>query len=215
MKKKQLAAAPSLILASGSPRRQELLRLCEEPFTVITADIDEDSILEEMKKNMQGFLFERIAAAIVQKLAATKAAAVLKTRPEEERSVILGADTIVVVDEEILGKPASKEEALAMLRLLSGREHSVYTGVSIQSKEAEETFFTCTKVRFYPWEGEEETLARRYVEDGSPLDKAGAYGIQDRGALLVESICGDYYTVMGLPVSEVHRRLRHFGLAAE
>ena len=101
---------------------------------------------------------------------------------------------------------------MTMLKLLAGNTHCVYTGVSILSREAEDTFYTCTKVRFYPWDNEMEVLVKSYIEEGTPMDKAGAYGIQDKGALLVESIDGDFYTVMGLPVAELHRRLKSFGL---
>ena len=203
-------------MASRSPRRQDLLRLCGEPFLVRTADVDEDSITEKiMKTRGDGVPFAQVASMIVSELAETKAAAVLKDCADRKETLVLGADTIVVIDDRILGKPASKEEAFFMLKQLAGREHSVYTGVSLQTDDGKETFTSCTKVRFYPWDEEEETFAKCYVEEGSPLDKAGAYGIQDRGALLVESICGDYYTVMGLPVSEVRRRLCRFGLTGK
>lgn len=203
-----------LILASKSPRRQELLQLCEIPFSVITADVDEGRILEAVLAEIPEIPLEKSAGEIVKALAHEKAKTILKSIPkiQSDDPVIIGSDTIVVIGEQILGKPESEEEALSMLKLLAGHTHRVYTGVSILSRDAEDTFFTCTKVRFYPWDEEMETLVKSYIEEGTPMDKAGAYGIQDKGALLVESIDGDFYTVMGLPVAELHRRLKRFKL---
>lgn len=196
-----------LILASKSPRRQELLQLCGESFTVITADLDEAAVVVDVKEANQEQPFDLIAVKIVMALAKEKALKVLEMNPE---AVIIGADTIVTIDEKILGKPASEAEAYEMLHQLSGRKHSVLTGVSILSKEKEETFYTCAKVCFYPWDSDSEELVKRYIATGSPFDKAGGYGIQDMGALLVERIEGDFYTVMGLPVAEVYRYLKKF-----
>ena len=197
-----------LILASKSPRRQEILQLCGEPFLVAAANVDEDGIEVSVKRTCKDQEFNLMASRIVMELAKAKARQVLNKYPE---AIVIGADTIVIIDESILGKPSTEEDAFAMLRKLSGRRHHVLTGVSILSREREETFYTSAGVHFYPWYPEGEDLARRYIDTGSPLDKAGAYGIQDMGALFVKSIEGDYYTVMGLPVAEVYRRLKNFG----
>jgi len=202
-------AAPRLILASQSPRRQELLSLIGIPFSSQPADIDEDAQTKSLKNQLDSEPFSIMAALIVMNLARAKARKLLDANPD---AAVIGSDTIVTIDTSILGKPSSDEDAFTMLRQLSGRDHHVYTGVSIMSAVKEETFFTVTRVGFFPWSTSEEDLARKYISEGSPLDKAGAYGIQDMGALFIRGIKGDYYTVMGLPVSEVYRRLRNFGI---
>jgi len=202
-------AAPYLILASQSPRRQELLSLAGIPFTAKAADIDEDAATGAVKEQYSKEPFSIMAAMIVMNLAHAKARKLLDTNPD---AVVIGSDTIVTIDDSILGKPSSADDAFAMLKRLSGREHHVFTGVSIISRGREVTFFTVTRVGFFPWSTSEVDLARRYIAEGSPLDKAGAYGIQDMGALFIRGIKGDYYTVMGLPVSEVYHRLKDFGI---
>lgn len=203
-------AAPYLILASQSPRRQELLSLVGIPFAAKAADIDEDAVTCVLKDQFSKEPFSIMAAMIVMNLARAKARKLLDTNPD---AVVIGSDTIVTIDESILGKPSSPDDAFEMLRRLSGREHHVFTGVSIISRCKEETFFTVTRVGFFPWSTSEIDLARRYISEGSPLDKAGAYGIQDMGALFIRGIKGDHYTVMGLPVSEVYHRLKNFGIS--
>jgi len=199
--------AALLILASQSPRREELLALIGIPFTARAADIDEDGLTQVLRDRFKGEPFSIMAAMIVMNLAREKAKKLLLSNPD---AVVIGSDTIVTIDTAILGKPSSPEAALDMLRRLSGRDHHVYTGVSIVSRQKEETFFTVTRVGFYPWSPMEEELARSYISEGSPLDKAGAYGIQDKGALFIRGIKGNYYTVVGFPVSEVYRRLQGF-----
>lgn len=203
-------AAPYLILASQSPRRQELLSLVGIPFAAKAADIDEDALTCALKDQFSEEPFSIMAAMIVMNLARAKARKLLDTNPD---AVVIGSDTIVTIDASILGKPSSPDDAFEMLRRLSGREHHVFTGVSIMSRGKEENFFTVTRVGFFPWSTSEIDLARRYIAEGSPLDKAGAYGIQDMGALFIRGIKGDCYTVMGLPVSEVYHRLKDFGIS--
>ena len=202
-------AAPRLILASQSPRRQELLSLIGIPFFSQPADIYEDAQTKSLENQFDSEPFSIMAALIVMNLARAKARKLLDTNPD---AAVIGSDTIVTIDTSILGKPSSAEDAFKMLRKLSWRDHHVYTGVSIMSAAKEETFFTVTRVGFFPWSKSEEDLALKYIAEGSPLDKAGEYGIQDMGALFIRGIKGDYYTVMGLPVSEVYRRLRDFGI---
>ncbi|MBQ7583260.1 MAG: septum formation protein Maf [Lachnospiraceae bacterium] len=178
-----------IILASASPRRRELMELAGIPFETDVSEADE---------NMDRALSP---ADYVEELSRRKAGAVAA---RHRGDMVIGADTIVALEDKILGKPKDETEAYEMLCTLAGRTHSVYTGVTI-SYGTEETFHVKTDVTMYlPDEG----LLRAYSRCGEPLDKAGAYGIQGKGALLVKRIEGDYYNVMGLPIAELYRRLR-------
>jgi septum formation protein len=192
----------SIVLASGSPRRQELLRNAGIPFTVQPADIDETPLAGEGPREC------------AERLAWEKAMAVFQRNPEK---CVLGADTIVVVDDAILGKPRDAEDAARMLRLLSGRRHLVITGVCLvgpvasgqwsvasHSKTASET----TVVNFCELSEDE---IRFYVATGEPMDKAGAYAIQGVASRWIPRIEGDYSNVVGLPVALVYRMLRERG----
>lgn len=176
-----------IILASGSPRRRELLELAGVPFIVQTADVDESIPAGTSPEEA------------VQLLAVKKARAV-----EAKQRLVLAADTVVALDGVIFGKPRNEEDAKEMLRTLSGKIHQVHTGVCIRRGEREEVFCETAQVEFYPLTEEE---IERYVASGEPMDKAGAYGIQGKGALLVRRIAGDYYTIVGLPVARVVRAL--------
>ena len=187
-----------IILASSSPRRRELLEQVGIPFEVDTSDADE-TMGDGIKP-----------PDYVEELSRRKAESVAIRHPHE---VILGADTIVAFDDKILGKPADVDEAYGMLCMLAGRTHSVYTGVTLifpQGADGQErdmeTFHVKTDVKMYD---SDKQILREYAKSGEPLDKAGAYGIQGRGAILVEKIDGDYSNVKGLPVAEVYRRLYH------
>ena len=186
-----------LILASASPRRREILTLAGVPFSVCPA---EDGDVPAGLTNEQR----------VQALARGKAAAVAGRFPGR---LILGADTMVELDGQMLGKPRSADEAVEMLLRLQGRAHRVLTGVwLIRADERggiarEDGFTDAAAVRFFPMSEEE---ARAYVATGEPMDKAGAYGIQGYGMRFVEGICGDFYTVMGLPGSKTLRFLHDF-----
>ena len=171
----------NLILASASPRRRELLSLFGIPFTVRVADIDE--AMDPTKSPCDE----------VARVSCRKALAV-ERGPED---VVVAADTIVVCAGRVLGKPHSREEAMAMLQLLSGREHQVMTGCTVLCGDRRETFTEVTDLTFRPLS---EAEIRRYVASGEPMDKAGAYGIQGGAALFCPGIRGDYYNVMGLPV---------------
>lgn len=179
-----------IILASASPRRSELMTLAGFRFDVICADIDE--IVPE----------KALPQEVVMSLALQKAQAVAK---DHRKSAVVGSDTVVALDGKILGKPRSEKEAAEMLRSLSGRIHKVYTGVAIVCGEKVTSFFEETEVEFYPLTDQE---ILDYVATGEPMDKAGAYGIQGRGAVLVKRINGDYFNVMGLPISKVYRELK-------
>lgn len=196
-----------IILASGSPRRKELLAQIGLSFTVRVSEADEHT--EETKpEKLVCILSERKALAVWDEL----------TEEEKKESILIGADTVVAVDDRILGKPADETEAFQMIKLLQGRSHQVYTGVtilrqgdmqpleegtstcSIQKKQ----FFEKTDVLVYSMSEEEITA---YVKTGEPLDKAGAYGIQGSFAAYIQGINGDYSNVVGLPVGRLYHEL--------
>ena len=182
------------IVASASPRRREILNNAGYSFEVIPSDADEN-IPETMS-----------CEDAVCELSRRKALAVLEKNKD---AVVFGCDTVVALDGKILGKPKDDEDAKRMLRMLSGRVHSVSTGVCVADDNHCEVFCNTTKVEFYPLS--EETI-ESYVSTGECSDKAGAYGIQGFGSVLVKKIDGDYFSVMGLPVSETARVLKEFGI---
>jgi len=181
-----------LVLASASPRRQELLRNAGIPFTVQPADIDETPRTGEAPREY------------AERLAREKALAVWRLRPQD---VVLGADTIVVVDEAILGKPANAGDAARMLRLLSGRVHRVITGVCVVGAVASEERIASETTLVTMNELSDEEI-RDYIATGEPMDKAGAYAIQGMASRWIPRIEGDYSNVVGLPVALVHAMLR-------
>lgn len=185
-----------LILASGSPRRRDFLADLGIAFEVVVAEIDETPLTGEQP------------AEFVARLSREKARGV-----DIPHAWVLGADTAVVVDGEILGKPGDEEEACAMLMRLSGRWHEVWTGFSLCCGATGEscTKAVCTRVRFLELTPE---LCRAYVRTGEPLDKAGAYGIQGKGCFLVPEISGSYTNVVGLPMTEVLEALLHHKVIA-
>ncbi len=178
-----------LILASASPRRKELLGLYGIPFTVRAADIDETMDPDKPP-------FDEVA-----RLSREKALAV----PREPEDVVVAADTIVVCDGIVLGKPRDEAQAIEMLSLLSGRAHQVMTGCTVLRGQKDETFTEVTDIHFRPLSPGE---IRRYVATGEPMDKAGAYGIQGGAALFCQRMEGDYYNVMGLPVCALGQVLK-------
>jgi septum formation protein len=179
-----------LILASTSPRRNELLKMAGYEFTVAPAEVNED--YPSGTQPMQ----------IVELLATRKAKAAAKDHPLD---AVLAADTLVVCKGRIMGKPKDEASAKAMLKLLSGSVHQVYTGYCIICNSKLVTGHEATSVEFYPVKDEEIDA---YIATGESMDKAGAYAIQGRGALLVKRIDGDFYNVMGLPVGKINRILR-------
>ena len=179
----------NLILASASPRRKELLGLFRIPFQIRVADIDETMDLTKPP-------FDEVARVSLLKAMAT---------PRNTDDVVVAADTIVVCEDRVLGKPHSAEEAVSMLRLLSGREHQVMTGVTVICGDTCKTFTEVTDIHFRELSEKE---IRAYVATGEPMDKAGAYGIQGGAALFCTRMVGDYYNVMGLPVCRLGQVLR-------
>ena len=185
-----------LILASQSPRRRQLLTQLGLHFTVQPAQADET------------FPPELSPEEAVALISARKAAAAVLSAPAD--AVVLAADTIVVVEDRILGKPRSEEEAREMLRQLSGRSHRVMTGVTLRQGSRAESFTEITELEFRPLsEGE----IRAYVATGDSMDKAGAYGVQGLAAAFVRRLRGDYFNVMGLPLCALCEPLRRFEIA--
>lgn len=184
------------ILASKSPRRQELLGRTGLPFEVIPSDMDE-------------IITKEVPSDVVMELAEQKARHVYKLLADKSDVTVIGSDTIVVYRNEILGKPADKQEAYDMLSMLADRTHQVYTGVSlIINKNGTmnvKTFYEKTDVTFYPIYKED---LRRYVESGDPMDKAGSYGIQGDFSIHIKEIHGDYNNVVGLPIGRLYQELK-------
>ena len=177
-----------LILASQSPRRKELLKLLKHPFVIRVADIDEtmDPAADPAQE--------------VARVSRKKAEAV----PRETEDIVIAADTIVVLEGTVLGKPADEAQAKAMLAALSGKDHQVMTGVTVLQDDRALVHTEITDIHFRPLsQGEID----RYVATGEPMDKAGAYGIQGGAALFVQWLRGDYYNVMGLPVCKLYEML--------
>lgn len=181
-----------IILASASPRRKELLTLAGVDFTVKVADVEE--IIPENAGPDE----------VVKSLSLQKAQAVATENPD---SIVIGSDTVVALDGVILGKPKDEADAVRMLSTLSGRRHTVYTGVALISGEKVKNFCEATEVEFYDLTKEE---IEAYVATKDCMDKAGAYGIQSKGCILIRKIDGDYFNVVGLPVSRVYKELRDF-----
>ncbi|MBS4960435.1 MAG: septum formation protein Maf [Clostridiales bacterium] len=185
-----------IYLASSSPRRKELLEMAGIPFEVIKNDIDERIDPSTPLTHWAQKVAEKKAVNAISKVSSP--------------SIVVSADTIVVLDGRLLQKPKNKTEAIEMLTFLSGQTHTVYTGVAILYKKTDGTYesdlFTCTTdVTMYQLS---RRLIEQYVSTGEPVDKAGAYGIQQKGSCLVRSIHGDYFTVVGLPIGEVCRKLQ-------
>jgi len=181
----------SVILASQSPRRKELLGLLNIPFTIRVADID-----ETMDESLP------VAQAVAQ-LSRRKAAAITA----DSADIIIAADTVVVCDDAVLGKPKDEADAYRMLRMLSGRKHQVMTGLTVLQGEKVISHTEITDIYFREL-SDKEILS--YIASGDPMDKAGAYGIQNGAALFVEKVCGDYFNVVGLPVCRLGLILKEF-----
>lgn len=186
-----------IILASGSPRRRELLEQTGYEFEIEVSDADENIQADD-------------PGELVEQLSFRKADAVARKHLQEQACTVIGADTVVVQDREVLGKPNGEQGAVEMLKELSGRTHQVYTGVSLflikdGKLTASQSFHVCTDVTMRPMSDRE---IADYVATGEPMDKAGAYGIQGKAAVFISGIHGDYYNVVGLPVCETVQQLQ-------
>ena len=187
----------SLYLASGSPRRRELLTQIGVPFTVVSAAIDETPLTDESP------------VSYVERLARGKATAGFAVVESPSNGCVLGADTAVIVDGRILGKPVDQADALAMLMALAGREHEVLTAVALTDVQRCETLCVSSLVRFREIDVEEATT---YWHSCEPQDKAGGYAIQGLGSVFVVGLNGSYSAVVGLPVCETAQLLGRFGI---
>lgn len=181
-----------MILASKSPRRQELIRRITDDIEVIVSEVDE--VLPPAITPEEAPVY----------LSIIKAKAVAAEHPD---ILVVGADTVVILDGQILGKPRDREDAIGMLASLSGRVHTVVTGCTLILGDKTRSFGESTRVEFYPLTDRE---IEEYVATGDPFDKAGSYGIQGKGCLFVRGIEGDFFNVMGLPVGRLNRELRAF-----
>ncbi len=193
-----------IILASASPRRRELLHQIGWEFEVCVSQVEE-------------LITKTLPADVVEELSVQKAQAVFENMPVEKSAdgevLVIGADTVVACDGEILGKPADREDAVRMLHMLQGRSHHVYTGVtlcfrSIDGQVIVKSFHEETKVTFYPMTEKE---IQDYVDTKEPMDKAGAYGIQGICARYISGISGDYNNVVGLPVGRLYQEVQRLG----
>jgi len=183
-----------IVLASKSPRRKELMKIICDSFLIMPDNSSEDADESLMPGDY------------VMKLATDKCLNVSKNYPDDY--IVIGADTVVVKDNQIIGKPSSEEDACRMLKMLSGSVHFVYTGVCVSMKSISKTisFFEKTDVYFNEISNSE---ILNYVKTGEPMDKAGAYGIQEKGALFVRETVGDYNNVVGLPVAKLYKILKN------
>jgi len=188
----------NILLASQSPRRKQLLEQAELTFEIRTAHANEDFPEDMEADSVPGFIAANKAAAVLDSLDKSKA----------DDTIIIAADTVVILDGEIIGKPDDREDAIAILKKLSGRVHKVVTGVVLQSAARKEAFKDTTYVHFLPVT---DAQIEHYVDKYQPMDKAGAYAIQEWiGLIGIEKIDGDFYNVMGLPVNKVLTALKSF-----
>lgn len=182
-----------LVLASKSPRRKELMALMDVEFTTVTKDVDETYDDSLAPNEIVEFLAAKKADAVGQELS--------------DQAIVIGSDTIVVLDDEILLKPKDESHAFEMLSRLQGRQHFVYTGLALLDTETGKTIINHKKSEVWVAPMTDEEI-RWYIDTKEPMDKAGSYGIQGFGARYIEKIDGDYYTIMGLPVHGLYASLK-------
>lgn len=187
-----------IVLASRSPRRQELLRLIFPEFTVMPSEFEEAALMQQKLPPSE----------MVKQLSRGKACSVFDALGQPTDTMVIGGDTVVISPEgKVFGIPADRADAAQMLRALSGRRHQVMTGVTLCKSGKTESFSVATDVIFFPLTEADITW---YLDTGEPFDKAGGYGIQGYGSLLIEAIHGDYPNVVGLPVAALARKLSKF-----
>lgn len=185
-----------IVLASASPRREELIKRLGLDFTVFPSKIDESQFDNLEPEEM------------VQELARAKAEEVAEL---VEDTIVIGADTVVVYNGEVLGKPEDERQAISMLKVLQGRKHKVFSGLAVVETDSRRTLIDFDETDVYMRSLEREEI-EGYVKTGEPMDKAGSYGIQGIGGTLVERIDGSYYTVMGLPIHKLALMLKEFSI---
>lgn len=189
----RLKDGENIILASASPRRRELLKLICEDFKSVSPDVDETVPAQVEILERPQFLAVKKAMHVSGCLS--------------EKAVVIGCDTGVFIDDEMLGKPKDEDDAFSMLKKLQGKEHLVVTGCCITDGTHKREFSVTSRVFFYPLSDED---IKDYIATGESMDKAGAYGIQGKGSLLIEKIQGDYFNIVGLPLSALARELKAF-----
>lgn len=189
----RLKDGENIILASASPRRRELLKLICEDFKSVSPDVDETVPAQVEILERPRFLAVKKAMHVSGCLS--------------EKAVVIGCDTGVFIDDEMLGKPKDEDDAFSMLKKLQGKEHLVATGCCITDGTHKREFSVTSRVFFYPLSDED---IKDYIATGESMDKAGAYGIQGKGSLLIEKIQGDYFNIVGLPLSALARELKAF-----
>lgn len=188
-----------LILASGSQRRRELMQMCGYEFDIVVSDADEN-IAESNPRELVMKLAEIKARAVFEKITRQNA---------EENFAVVGSDTVVAFEGEIIGKPTDKKDAAEILRKLSGKTHTVYTGVAVLTEGNVQLDCSTTDVTFATLSDDE---IKKYIESGEPMDKAGAYGIQGPFGMFVEKINGNYFTVIGMPLPILYSMLKKIGI---
>ena len=194
---------PSFILASQSPRRKTLLEWAEIPFEIIVSDIDESYPASLAIEEVPAFIAKNKALAVKEMI--------LSTKPALANTCIIAADTVVVLDNKIIGKPSNKEQAIESLLALSGQTHKVITGVVLLQQDKEMSFNEITLVEFHDLTLEQIEF---YVDKYQPYDKAGGYAIQEWiGVVGIKKITGDFYNVMGLPVSKLVQKIKQLNLS--
>lgn len=195
----------SLILGSGSPRRRELLGYICEDFQIIKPEIDEDFILNKSMDSFKDHSFIERASMATVEIALEKAKAIYK---KDNTKTIITADTTVIFNGRILGKPKDEKDALETLNSLMGNTHYVSTGVCIFNSPTDyEAFYVSSKVEFQDKSPLMDEFLNRYIDSKEPMDKAGSYGIQGLGSLMIKNIYGNYYNIVGLPIGELYKRL--------
>ncbi len=192
-----------LVLASSSQRRRQLMDMCGYSYDVVVSNANEE-------------IDEQNPHALVSALAEMKAREVflrlISDGKKAEDIAVIGADTVVAFEGKIIGKPRSEQDAMRILRMLSGRTHTVYTGVSVVTEEGMQLDVSTTLVKLSQLSDEE---INAYVSSGEPMDKAGAYGIQGPFGMFVDRIIGNYFTIIGLPLPELYRMLKNIGILPE
>ncbi len=199
-----------IVLASESPRRKLLMKQVCDDYEIVTADIDEYAIEKNIMKNYFGSNMQEAAKELCMVLAHAKAIAVFNKLGRPADTIVLGADTVVALPDEILGKPLNKADAIRMLRKESLTPQHVITGVSFIKQGSEKRFCVESKVVFKVLDAEQERRIQLYCDSDEPYDKAGAYGLQDNAASLVDYYEGDFTNIVGFPVDRVKEELEKF-----
>ena len=202
----------NIVLASTSPRRRELIKRITDQFTAVAADVDEKAIEDRIEAERGKLTEAQLAEKTVRALSRAKALAVFDALGQPEDTVVIGADTVVALENEILGKPKDRADAVRMLRAQSLEPQQVMTGVTLVYNGLVNTFVEKTLVYFHPLDEAQEARIQAYCDTEEPYDKAGAYGIQQNGDVLVERYEGDYDNIVGFPVARIKSELDGFVL---